>query len=87
MITSDRINVNINAENRINKLNLKLQALLESDFSDWSGKERIESNFSRLTEKMIAAYNRCGGGQNNDDDGEDDKAGKGTVILGLTMFD
>merc|ERR1712046_67803 len=83
IIQSERVNVNINPTNRLNKLTLHAQNLLQSShFSTWSAADRISSNFDRLNEKMLSAYNRCGGG---DDDGDDDeeeenKSGKDRAI-------
>ena len=71
------MNLNINPTNRLNKLTQHAQNLLQSDFSEWSGKDRISSNFDRLNEKMLSAYNRCGGGADSNDDEDDKKAGKG----------
>ena len=62
----------INPTKRLNKLTEHAQNLLQSDFSDWAAKDRISSNFDRLNEKMLAAYNRCGGGPNEPDDDEDE---------------
>lgn len=70
MIKADRINLTINPENRLNKLNQHAQDLLQQHFSDWSGKNKLSSNFDRINEKMIAAYNRCGGGQNENAEDE-----------------
>ena len=62
----------INPTKRLNKLTEHAQNLLQSDFSDWAAKDRLSSNFDRLNEKMLAAYNRCGGGPNGTDDDEDE---------------
>ena len=78
IVHSERVNLNINPTNRLNKLTQHVQNLLESDFSGWSGKDRISSNFDRLNEKMLSAYNRCGGGADAND-GDDKKSGKGEL--------
>ena len=70
----------INPTKRLNKLIEHGQNLLQSDFSDWAAKDRISSNFDRLNEKMLVAYNRCGGGPNGTDDDEDEPS-KGYFIL------
>ena len=71
------MNLNINPTNRLNKLTQHAQNLLQSDFSEWSAKDRISSNFDRLNEKMLSAYNRCGGGAESNVDEDDKKSGKG----------
>ena len=78
IVHSERVNLNINPTNRLNKLTQHVQNLLESDFSSWSGKDRISSNFDRLNEKMLSAYNRCGGGADANDE-DDKKSGKGEL--------
>lgn len=79
IVHSERVNLNINPTNRLNKLTQHAQNFLQSDFSDWSGKDRLSSNFDRLNEKMLSAYNRCGGGADSNDD-EEVKSGKDRAI-------
>ena len=69
------MNLNINPTNRLNKLTQHAQSLLEGNFSGWSAKDRISFNFDRLNEKMLSAYNRCGGGAESNDE-ENMKSGK-----------
>ena len=66
------MNMYINPTKRLNRLNEHAQNLLQSEFSAWAAKDRISSNFDKLNEKMLDAYNRCGGGQNGTDDDEDE---------------
>ena len=70
----------INPTKRLNKLTEHAQNLLQSDFSDWAAKDRISSNFDRINEKMLAAYNRCGGGPNGIDNDEDEPS-KGILFM------
>ena len=79
IVHSERVNLNINPTNRLNKLTQHAQSLLEGNFSGWSAKDRISSNFDRLNEKMLSAYNRCGGGADANDE-EDKKSGKGESL-------
>ena len=73
----------INPTKRLNKLTEHAQNLLQKpDFADWTPKERISSAFDRLNERMLAAYNRCGGGPNGTDDDED-KPSKGKKLAGF----
>ena len=62
----------INPTKRLNKLTEHAQNLLQSDFSGWAAQNRISANFDRINEKMLAAYNRCGGGPNGIDNDEDE---------------
>ena len=63
----------INPTKRLNKLTEHAQNVLQlPDFADWTPKERISSAFDRLNERMLATYNRCGGGPNGTDDDEDE---------------
>ena len=56
--------------------------LQKPDFADWAPKERISSAFDRLNERMLAAYNRCGGGPNEIDNDEDEPS-KGKKLAGF----
>ena len=81
----------INPTRRLNRLTEHAQNLLQSDFSDWAAKDRISSNFDRLNSKMLAAYNRCGGGSNGIDNDEDEPS-KGILFrnpikIELTILD
>ena len=53
---------------------------MQSDFSGWAAQNRISSNFDRINEKMLAAYNRCGGGPNGIDNDEDEPS-KGILFM------
>ena len=80
------MNLNINPTNRLNKLTQHAQSLLEGNFSGWSAKDRISSNFDRLNEKMLSAYNRCGGGADANDE-EDKKSGKGESLEWVMIYE
>jgi len=67
----------INPTKRLNKLTEHAQNLLQSGFS---AKNRISANFDRINEKMLVAYNRCGGGPNGIDDDEDEPS-KGILFM------
>ena len=69
--STDRINITINPTKRLNRLTEHFQNLLESDFLDWAQNARISGTIDKLNEKMLAAYNRCGGGSIQTDDDED----------------
>ena len=72
----------INPTKRLNKLTEHAQNVLQKpDFADWAPKERISSAFDRLNERMLAAYNRCGGGPNGTDDDVDEPS-KGIKLEG-----
>ena len=75
---TDRINMSINPTKRLNKLTDHAKNLLERSFSDWNKKDKLVSNLDKLNEKMLAAYNRCGGGPNGTDD-DDDQPSKGNL--------
>ena len=80
-IKTDRINMTINPTKRLNKLTAHAQNVLQrADFADWAPKERISSAFDKLNEKMLSAYNRCGGGPNGTDDDEDELS-KGKICV------
>ena len=63
----------IDPTKRLNKLTGHAQNVLQrNDFADWKAKDRISSTFDKLNEKMLSAYNRCGGGQTGSDDDDDE---------------
>ena len=77
----------INPTKRLNKLTAHAQNVMQrADFADWAPKERISSSFDKLNEKMLAAYNRCGGGQNGTDDDEDELSKGKICVLNLYFF-
>ena len=74
------MNMYFNPTKRLNRLNEHAQSLLQSEFSAWAAKDRISSNFDKLNEKMLDAYNRCGGGPNGTDNDEDEPS-KGISLM------
>ena len=72
----------INPTKRLNRLTEHAQNLLQGDFADWAAKDRVSSNFDKLNQKMLGAYNRCGGGSNETDNDEDEPS-KGWLKLSL----
>ena len=59
IIKTERVNMEINPTKRLNRLTEHARNLLQSEnFSDWAAKDRISSNFDRLNEKMLVAYNQ-----------------------------
>ena len=79
MVRTDSITMTINPTKRLNRLVEYAQTLLQDHFSDWAAKDRVSVNIDKLNKKMLAAYNRCGGGSSKTDS-DDDEPSKGREI-------